>query len=45
MTTVIEGVYLKDLLPSFLVISAIVAVLILITVLLIKKELQNEKSN
>ena len=43
MTTVIEGYYLKDLLPSFLVVSMVAVVLFLVTVLMIKKELRNEK--
>lgn len=43
MTTVIEGYYLRDLLPSFLVVSVVAVVLFLVTVLMIKKELRNEK--
>lgn len=43
MTTVIEGYYLRDLLPSFLVVSVVAVVLILVTALMIKKELRNEK--
>ena len=45
MTTAIEGIYLKELLSSFLLVSTIAVVLILLTISLIYKELRNEKDN
>ena len=44
MTTSIEGVYFKDLLVPFIVISVLVLAIILLTVWLIRKELNNEKT-
>lgn len=45
MTTAIEGVYFKDLLIPFIMISLFVAAVVLLTGWLVRKELKNEKNN